>query len=97
MTQVQDIRHHTRTCIHRDLNTAGLPAPVLHPSSFVLDISVVAERKYLSHPETCDMASQSAGSSSRALRSRWHPTKSSISFAKSNARPEGEFLRESTF
>jgi hypothetical protein len=31
MTQVEDFRHRTRTCIPRDLNTAGLPTPVLFP------------------------------------------------------------------
>jgi hypothetical protein len=32
MTQVEDFRHHTCTHIPHDLNTAGLPAPVLFPN-----------------------------------------------------------------
>ena len=55
--------------------------------SFVLDMSIVAERKALSQPAMRCMADQSAASSSSAWRSRWHPTKSSISFAKSKACP----------
>lgn len=58
--------------------------------SFILDISVVADQNAFSHPVTWDIASQSFGSSWRAQRSWLHPTKLSISLAKSKAQPEDD-------
>ena len=61
--------------------------------SFVLDISVIADRNAFSHPATWDIATQSFWSSSRAWRSQLRPTKSLISPEKSKAQPKDDSIK----